>query len=454
MIARAHGVANMKFKRLALYGSLLSTSLFSHSLLAIEKLNISGFATIAATKSDTRYVTDNTIDDDWDFYPDSVIGLQFDSDINASTTFTLQMIMRGDNTHSAGSNDRFEPDIEWAYITTQISEKSSLQIGRMRNSAFMLSESLEVGYTYPWVRPPVDVYSRVPSTIFEGIKYHYKHFYDNDWEMSFDTFWGVEQNEGPITTNHHRGFDVSFSNELHNIRLGHQQINLSIFATDFLNRVPPVNSGPPEQTSIGIAEYTAQFLIPTISANVPGSIPVDQRFLSSFSSQDLRVKQTGLGYVFDDGQMLFMSELTRTDAEGAFVPDFDAAYLTFGYRFGSIMPHITYNYAKTTDDKERDFSRFNHPFIPGVNTVYSALDDLDRDRTVSVNERGSYLRNNNMERQGITLGLRWDYDKRSAFKFDVQYLGEFNGSNGFFEGQRDASDKSVLIYRMAITTVF
>ena len=44
-----------------------------------------------------------------------------------------------------------------------------LRAGRLRSPVYMYSESLDVGYSYPWLRLPDEVYSQVQVTNYEGV---------------------------------------------------------------------------------------------------------------------------------------------------------------------------------------------------------------------------------------------------------------------------------------------
>ena len=173
------------------------------------------------SQSDLATTTDSTIDKDADIFPDSLLAVQFDANINQYISFnSYKSWPRGDNSHSANSNDEFEPDLEWGYVTANITDNSKVQAGRLRSTVFMLSESQDIGYTYPWVRPPLEVYSQVPISNYDGIKYTYDRLITDEWNMSFDTFYGADNKQDSSATEHNRGFNFFFSDDVTHCSLG------------------------------------------------------------------------------------------------------------------------------------------------------------------------------------------------------------------------------------------
>src|SRR5690606_24210834 len=71
-------------------------------------------------------------------------------------------------TDAKREQDDWRLQLEWAYLAYAVNDQFAVRAGRLRPGAFMCSETLDVGYTYPWLRLPDEVYSQMPITNYEG----------------------------------------------------------------------------------------------------------------------------------------------------------------------------------------------------------------------------------------------------------------------------------------------
>ena len=82
--------------------------------------------------------------------PETSVGLQAQIKIDPKLSATVQMVARG--------ADNFKADIDWAYVSYELSPELTLQAGHKRLPIYNYSDYMYVGYAYPWVRPPQDLY--------------------------------------------------------------------------------------------------------------------------------------------------------------------------------------------------------------------------------------------------------------------------------------------------------
>lgn len=52
-------------------------------------------------------------------------------------------------------DNTFENSVEWAFLKGRLFPKLIVRAGRLGVDVFMLSEYRNIGFAYPWVRPPV-----------------------------------------------------------------------------------------------------------------------------------------------------------------------------------------------------------------------------------------------------------------------------------------------------------
>jgi len=142
----------MKKIQLIILAIVFST--FSHG-----DVYLSGFASVVGGKTISdkgdRFLADYPLvgvyNDELNFQPESSVGLQARADMGEGLSFTMQWIARG--------LDSFNSEVNYAYLSYEITPDITLQAGRKRLPLQYYSEFYDVGFAYPWIRPPVDLYT-------------------------------------------------------------------------------------------------------------------------------------------------------------------------------------------------------------------------------------------------------------------------------------------------------
>ena len=96
-----------------------------------------------------------------DFGVDSLLGLQINTSLSESTDAAVQVISRR-------AANGFDPELSWAYGRYVPNNLLQLRAGRLGFDAFMLADSRNIGYSYPWVRPPIDFFGSLIVSYFDG----------------------------------------------------------------------------------------------------------------------------------------------------------------------------------------------------------------------------------------------------------------------------------------------
>ena len=157
-----------------------------------KKLKINGYMSAYAVKSTLEGVDLGIgVDNHWSYRPDSIVGLQFEYAMSEGLDAVVQLTAKG--------GDDFDINAEWAFLRYKPNDNLTLRAGRLRRPYYMYSDSLEVGYAYPWVRPPVEVY--IPSlTTYEGFDAEYA-FNWGDWRTAVQVYHGRGSGLNSILTN-------------------------------------------------------------------------------------------------------------------------------------------------------------------------------------------------------------------------------------------------------------
>jgi len=268
---------------------------------------------------------------------------------------------------------------DFAYINYKPNANWKVYLGKYKVSQFLVSDYSNVGYAYPWVRPPRDVYSTNPLISLAGINLFYKQplgdtnfvaqaFYGSGTHQTFvpspilngmgavgKSWKGVLV---PFSTNGTKGFNVGLASDIYTLRIGYFSTGVDV----------------------------------KLDLNRPGSTyKTDYRL----DLKDVWGSFGGLGFSMDLNDFVtffeFISRDTAPELAVAF-PDQYASYVTLGYRIGKLLPYVTYSKLDTGKDK----SAFA------------------------------------LQEQSIALGLRYDLSNTSAIKFEVMQVVPEKGNLGLF----------------------
>lgn len=146
----------MKLKKLACMA--LGGAAAVSTLPAFADVQLSGFLTAGVSYSDNEipFYPAGITDEQPDYLQDTVLGIQLDSELDDLTRFSAQLIAQYDT-------DNFNTNAEWLYVSRNIGHYTTGRIGRLRLPLFMNAEQLYVGASYPWIRPPEEVYGMLVS---------------------------------------------------------------------------------------------------------------------------------------------------------------------------------------------------------------------------------------------------------------------------------------------------
>lgn len=170
MVARKWGAG-----MLALWGGLVTAS---EARAGEMPLNFSGFGTLGVSHSSQvlgDYVLDSTQPKgagrsyDWSFGNDSRIGLQASADLSPDLSAVVQVVAEYQYDNS------YTPAVEWANLKYELSPDAFLRIGRIALPTFLYSDNRKVGYSIPWVHPPVDLYRQLAITNSDGVDFKVSH---------------------------------------------------------------------------------------------------------------------------------------------------------------------------------------------------------------------------------------------------------------------------------------
>lgn len=387
-------------KTLRFFGVLSFAFFTCKSQAAVD---FSGFASAGYITGDTKqpFLTGaDVITQSAAFGADNVIGVQFKADINDSVDVTGQFLAKG-------VLDSYNLEARWAYITYTLSPELSLRAGKMNFPGTLYNEVQEVGFSYPWIRNPMEVYTIIPITSYSGVDVLYRFdAFNVDWvfQPAIGSFPLVKAMGTTIDIDLTYGFSLVGTTD-------YGKFNFSLINT--------------ENTDIPIP-------------NTPLDLSINVDFTFAILGYDLE---------FDD--VVLISELIKRDTRvnrNSDVPstsDIFAYYLTLGYRLGNFLPHLTYA-ASESDNKVHYLpagSAMPGPPPQGVPAQYwVAPQAMVYPTNLELPLQHSY-----------TAGLRYDLNSQTALKMEMQRITPEAGSWGVFYSD---PGKHADLYSVAVDVVF
>jgi hypothetical protein len=291
------------------------------SVAAAVDFSYSGFSTAAYSQSDTDLADvgyaaqPDSIDKGGSFETDSKLGVQVTARFNDIVSATVQGVAYADLTGD------WEPRLDWAYVRAQATQSLSVRAGYLRVPTFMYSDSVFVGYANVWVRPPLEVYNLSPMYQLRGADVTYRTQL-GAFTVSVSPFYGEGDVETPST---------------------------NLDAKDWGGLVTTVDYGS-LQARVGYSTYKLETdsnqlamltdPLQAIPASVCGGCAGEAKKLLVGGAKKSFVD---LGLQYDDGTNFIATEYAtaRSDGGDYFMPDTNSAYVTYGRRFGNLMPYAT-----------------------------------------------------------------------------------------------------------------
>jgi len=188
-------------------------------------------------------------------------------------------------------------------------------MGRIKQPVFLISDYLEVGYAYPWIRPPAEAYSNMPVDSIIGVELLYQTNVGG-LNLAFQPYFG-SNTEGVPGVSNVRFFADNYIGMAIRLESSAFTFQISTFKTD----VSTVDSGGGGLNSEG----TALLSVASLSWDVANFIGY-----AEFTTRDIEPDTDTLGSGFN--ALPFDSLFS----------DQDAYYVTLGYRMGKYLPHITF----------------------------------------------------------------------------------------------------------------
>ena len=351
---------------------------------ADDAWRLSGFASLSAGKIQDDELSYLGYDDEWSYKGDSVLGLQLSGDIAERLSFNIQALARSVNFEG----DEFKPELEWMFLRYQLNSNWRLRAGRMRTPHYLYSETLDVGYSYVWVRPPVDVYSGTlaPFSHYDGLDLAYiKDFNDTSLDVQIFTGRMDRKNDNlKVNVNPMLGGNLTLHNGPYTLRYGliYNNTDIEVAVSDLFQET---------------LDYYTNF------------VPEYETLQEAVSTQNAWYRYQTLGLRWQDYGAAITSEIFEIkNTDSGYSNDAQGWYVSAQIQWGRFTPYVVtggYN------------NEYNQDTLDVIEASVDAI-PLGLDAGFDQFRNGSYytVMLNNFEQSTWAVGLRYDVSTNIAIK--------------------------------------
>jgi hypothetical protein len=207
--------------------------------------SISGFGTLGVVHSSeyqADFISNGTqpkgagFTGSWSATPDSKFGVQ----LNAHFTDRLSVVLQAVSQYEPDGT--YRPALAWGNIKYQVTLDFDIRVGRIALPTYMYSDFLNVGYSLPYVRIPIEIYSLLPVSSSDGVDGSYR-FHMGDATNTLQAFAGrfdeSTPNGGYYKIRDLRGIVDIFEYGALTLHLSYQTLRYDVSSSGFLVRNDP-----------------------------------------------------------------------------------------------------------------------------------------------------------------------------------------------------------------------
>jgi hypothetical protein len=352
-------------------------------------LSLSGFGTLGMVHSGERTADYSSssmkasgagYSGAWSPNVDSRLGAQLDATLGRWSA-VLQVVSEQD------LDGDYRPRVEWANIKYQVTPDLALRAGRIALPLFLMADYRKVGYAYPWVRPPVELYGALPITSSNGADLTWR-FAAGELRHTTQAFFGRDSRRltNNIVLDARRLAGLS-----HTVEAGALTVRLSALTTELT-----LNIG---ETLFGQLQM----------AGGQGAL-LAQRYAVDHK----RASLASLAVSYDPGSWFVTAEAGHSHTS-SFLGKNSALYAGGGVRFGALTPYAGYARVRA------DGSTYEQPppMVPGRASILANLNDSLNSLLETIPAQST-----------VSAGLRWDVHNNVALKAQWDRVTPRNGSRG------------------------
>ena len=409
--------------------SLLALAVALQAQEADPRFRFGGFGTLGAVATGTHQVgfgRDTTEYAHATDHPqpgvDSRIGLQWSSRLSDTLLWTFQVLAKNqyDNT--------WRPQVEWACLAWSPAPGWLVKAGRLGLEGLPNGDFANVGYTYLWVRPPVELFGGTNPSYLNGLELTRSFERADGTTIDLKLLGGFMDEKFAVNNPAAPYVDTTGSTEWTAAlkarrgpvrgRLAYSQVR---FAKEY--------GGAASQAFRDALASFSTFLN-------------DPRPAQVAASTELRgtvVRQVQLGVSWDSGRIQADAAVARQLIHHLGVPNSWKGFVSLGCRFGQVEPYAVW--ARAVSDR-------NPP--PDLGPLASLPGPL---APALVQTIDSTARAGDVDQNTLSAGLRWDFADHAAFKVQVDRVRAHN-STALWWVREPGWDGKATVMSVAVDFIF
>lgn len=356
--------------------------------------SFSGFGTLGAVHSNEDHADFTSVlqpngagySHQWSTDVDSRIAGQVNARFTSQLSAMVQVMSEqlADNT--------YRPQVEWANLKYQPTAQISFRAGRIVLPAFLISDSRKVGYAYPWVRPPGEIYTLSPVNNSDGVDASYR-LLVGGIVNSVSASYGKTVVKVPRSA----GADV-------------RRLWIITESVEYGAAIAHLSF---TQARFTLKQNGLETLFDAFRQFGPQGIALADKY----DAVDKPIQFIALGAIYDPGGWFVTGEWGKRELNSVFGRS-SAWYASGGYRVAQLTPYLTYAEV-TANSKTSD---------PGL--TVSALPAFLAGPATTLNAGLNAALGTIAIQRTVSVGVRWDFARSVDLKLQYDYTRLGAGSPG------------------------
>lgn len=278
----------------------------------------------------------------------------------------------------------YRPEVTWAFAKYALDPDTVLRVGRLGYDVYPLSDSRDVGYSYLWVRPPVDYFGQVHYTHFDGLDLTIaRALGDGVLKAKGYLGWLNETIPAPFRSEYRMRGSTLLGGYL-DYQDGHWQYRVGLGTMRLAQDLPGY------QALAGALRDTGD----------AGAIALADELKAA--GRQFHFVTAGVAY--DRGPFQSQLQVRHIDSESRAYLDNTAGYWSTGYRLGSWTPYLVASRIRS----DRPASTTGLPVGPPFAALASGVDLA--------------FRTTQIDQDTLSLGARFDLAHSAALKFQIDWI--------------------------------
>ena len=388
---------------------IASFSSFGAFAKTSNDLQFSGFARLVGGYLSTDKAKYEGYENSVSFSEKSLAALQADYILNDHFSLSGQLLWHSDETRKSG--------IEWLYLTYQPNASWQFNLGQIRTPFLKYSDVIDVGFAYPWLNAPQQLYSSYLFSQYKGVNARYLGSF-NEVAYSLEAYWGNYSDEirssGTV-------FDVTVDGMYGGV------VELSYRGFQFRTATIHANDTDTDLTEL---DPLIQGLRAAGFSDTADILDIDGGATSYL-----------FGISYDSLNWFASAEWMSVKSDLDILSGIDSFYVSLGYYFDEVLLHAT------VGSSRQSLNDIKNPIPVGIAPQLDALH-------FAVEEVKTYFPTDDLD--SLTLGARWDFRNNLALKAEVSFLKGKEGKTSFFELDVIDSDfdRRATLYQLGMEWVF